>query len=200
MATLQEMLDEQARIKAELQRMEEDDTVTEEDGADLRDTMIGRWEELKVKTAPIIERMEKVRGITRAAENPANLEAGADQGPRSPEFLQRHDPFDDLPAVRQNLVRRDDLVARSLNAIELHNKRGVLSGDKAEAATEKAQGQPNIARHMLLTGADEYCEAFRAYLEDPLGQGRQEAYRALTLATGSAGFLLPYVLDQVAVA
>src|SRR5215472_14092385 len=74
MATLQAILDEQARIKGELQRMEEDDTVTEEDSGDLRDTLVERWEQLDAKAKPLIERMERVRGITRAAADPANLE------------------------------------------------------------------------------------------------------------------------------
>ena len=95
------------------------------------------------------------------------------------------------------MITREDVVARSLNVIEMHAKRGMLPDDRAEAATVKAQWQPNIARHLLLTGADEYAEAFRAYLEDPLGAGKQQAERAMTLATGQGGFLLPYVLDQL---
>ena len=75
-ATLQEMLDEQAKIKNELQRMEDDNTVTEEDSGDLRDTLVERWKHLDVKTKPLIERMEGVQGITRAAQDPANREDG----------------------------------------------------------------------------------------------------------------------------
>jgi HK97 family phage major capsid protein len=199
MATLQEKQEEMARIKADLQRMEADDTVTEEDSGDLRDTLVERWEQLDAECKPIIERMERVRGITRAAGDPANREGGADSGPRSPEFMQRLDPFDDLRAVRNGMVRRSDLIARSLSAVELDNRRGHLSDELAEAATQKAKWQPNVARHMLLTGSEEYREAFRAYLEDPQGDGRREAERALSLGTGSGGFLLPYVLDPTIV-
>ena len=55
MAALQELLDEQARIKNELQRMESDDSVTEETDGDLRDPLLTRWEELDLKTKPLIE-------------------------------------------------------------------------------------------------------------------------------------------------
>ena len=199
MATLQEKLDEMARIKSELQRMESDESVTEEDGGDLRDTLVERWEQLDKESKPLIERMERVRGITRAAADPANREDGADTGPKAPEFMQRHDPFEDLNAVRGNMIRRSDLISRALNAIENDNRRGHLDDDRAEAATQKAKWQPNIARHMLLTGSDDYQEAFRAYLEDPLGEGLRMAHRALSLSTGSAGFLLPYVLDPTIV-
>jgi len=199
MATLKEKQDEMARIRADLQRMEADESVTEEDSGDLRDTLLERWEQLDAECKPIIERMERVRGITRTAGDPANREDGADNGHRAPEFMQRLDPFDDLQAVRSGMVRRSDLVSRALSAIENDARRHRLDDDRAEAATQKIQWQPNIARHALLTGSDEYQEAFRAYLEDPLGDGLRMAQRALSLATGSAGFLLPYVLDPTIV-
>jgi len=201
MATLKEKQEEMARIRADLQRMEQDDTVTEEDSGDLRDTLVERWEVLDAECKPIIERMDKVRGITRTASEPGSREEGADTGggPRSPEFMQRLDPFDDLKSVRNGMVRRSDLISRALSAVEADNRRGHLDDDRAEAATQKAKWQPLIARHMLLTGSDEYQDAFRAYLEDPLGDGRRMAERALSLSTGSAGFLLPYVLDPTIV-
>lgn len=198
MATLNEKLQEMAKIKAELQRMEADETVTEEDSGDLRDTLVERWTQLDTETKPLIERMEKVRGITRLASDPANREDGADGGAQSPEFMRRTDPFAELDAVRSGMVRRDELVSRALNAIERDNRRGHLGDDYAEAATQKIQYRPDIARHALLTGSDEYRESFRTYLEDPIGAGR-EATRALALATGSAGFMLPYVLDPTIV-
>jgi HK97 family phage major capsid protein len=194
-ATLQEILDEQARIKTELQRMEEDDTVTEEDSGDLRDTLVERWESLDKKAKPLIERMEKVRGITRAAADEANLERpeGA-VGVRSPEFMQRLDPFADLQAVKQGVVRRSDLIARAQNAIEYHDRRGLLFEERGEEATRKAVSSPAIARHMLLTGSDDYIEAFRTYLNDPQGEG-QVARTQLLTSNATAGFMLPFVLD-----
>jgi HK97 family phage major capsid protein len=199
MATLKEKSEEMARIKGELQRMEDSEDTTEENDGDLRDTLVERWRQLDGECKPIIERMERVRGITRTAGDPANREEGADSGRRAPEFMQRLDPFDDLKAVRNGMVRRSDLVSRALSAIENDNRRNRLDDDRAEAATRKVQWQPNIARHALLTGSDEYQDAFRAYLEDPLGDGLREAQRALSLSTGSAGFLLPYVLDPTIV-
>ena len=86
MAALQELLDEQARIKAELQRMENDD-----DGHRGRPTGTsatpsssgGRSSTRKAK--PLIERMEKIRNITRAAEDAANREEpDGGQARRSP--------------------------------------------------------------------------------------------------------------------
>lgn len=200
MARLQELLDEQARIRAELQRMEEDDTVTEEDSGDLRDTLVERYEELDKKTKPIIERMEKVRGITRMAGDDGAREQGADYGARSPEFMQRRDPFEDLDAVRHGVVKHSDLIARSLNATEEYRKKGFLDDERAETAVRRMQWRPDIARHALLTGSEEYMEAFRQYLTDPTGEGKRYAERSLGIASGGVGgYLLPYVLDPTIV-
>ncbi len=211
MAALQELLDEQARIKNELQRMEDSEETTEEADGDLRDTLLSRWEELDEKTKPLIERMEKIRNITRVASDEANLErpdgttgsTGNAYRGGNPDLVIRNnrDPYDNLDAVRSHLVRRSELRARALDAVELEVKRGNLHHDFAEAATLKAQdqyaGQSNIARHILLTGSEEYQDAFRMYLEDPQGEA-QRAALSLTLANG--GYLLPFILDQVPVA
>lgn len=198
MATLQEMLDEQARITAELQRMEADESVTEEKDGSYRDTLVARWDELDAECKPIIERMERIKNITRTAQNPANLESGDGGGAgqragRGPEFMQRLDPFADMEAVRDGRVRSGDMIARAQNVIEMHDKRHLLPGDNGETAARSAQS-PSIARHMLLTGSDDYIEAFRAYLNDPMGEGQLSRTQLLT-SSATAGYLLPYVLD-----
>ncbi|SRR6266567_3774897 len=206
MAALQELLDEQARIKNELQRMEDSEETTEEADGDLRDTLLTRWEELDAKTKPLIERMEKIRNITRTAEDPANLEPpyGAEKyaGGRGPDLVVRnhHDPYEANELIRnekQIMMRRSELRERALDAVELEARRADLSHDYAEEVTRKiADGgtyvNNNIARHVLITGSDEYQEAFRAYLADPQGEA-QRAALSLTLANG--GYLLPFVLD-----
>jgi HK97 family phage major capsid protein len=207
MATLKEKSAEMARIKAELQRMETSEETTEENDGDLRDTLVERWKQLDEETKPIIRRMQEIQAITRSAADPANLEGpdgygdGADGGylggSRPDTFFRSgRSPYEDLDAVRSRVVTRADLRARALDAIELEAKRGNLSRDYAEAATVKAQDNPGIARHMLLTGSEEYQEAFRAYVEDPQGMA-QRAALSLTLANG--GYLLPFVLDPTVV-
>ena len=192
MPTLKDKLDEMARIKGELQQMEENEETTEETDGDLRDTLVARWEQLDAESKPIIARMERIRGITRAAGDDGNLEKPIGRDTRDLVIRSGRDPYDDLQAVRDRLVTRADLRARGLDAIELEAKRGGLAHDLAEAATVKVQDSPGIARHCLLTGSPEYQEAFRAYMEDPEGMA-QRAALSLTLANG--GYLLPFVLD-----
>src|SRR6266700_6687952 len=98
MTALDDKLAEQARIKAELRRMEENGETTEETDGDLRDTLVKRWRKLDEECKPIISRMKEIQEITRAADDPANREDGADagqdrrDGPRSAEFITRRDP------------------------------------------------------------------------------------------------------------
>jgi HK97 family phage major capsid protein len=210
MAALQELLDEQARIKNELQRMENDEETTEEKDGDLRDTLVLRWEELDEKTKPLIERMERIKAITRVAQDEGNLErpdgpgggiVTSGNGRRGVDLVTSRfrDPYDCQDAIRherQVLMTRGELKGRALDAVELEAKRGNMPHDYAEAATEKAQGNAGIARHMLLYGSQEYQDAFRAYTEDP--EHVSEAHRAaLTLSSGSV--MLPFVLDPTIV-
>jgi len=211
-ATLQEILDEQAVIKRDLQEMEDNEETTEEKDGDLRDTLVARWQELDAKAKPLIERMERVRSITRAAADPANVEppAGApapDAGYVSqrfgnPDLVMRNnrDPYDGIEAVRSAgtrgepdslLLQRSEVFARALDAIELEAKRGNLAHDFAETATAKAQVSRGVAEHILLHGSQEYQDEFRDYLANPQ---RMVQRTALTLSGGSA--MLPFVLDQ----
>ncbi len=213
MTALDDKLAEQARIKAELRRMEENGETTEETDGDLRDTLVKRWRKLDDECKPIVARMKEISEITRAAEDPANREAGADTGGngdgnvarqqwdgRSPEFITRRDPFENLDAVRRGMITRDDAIARAATVVEAHDKRGLLPHHRGETVTRSAQDNPGIARHILLYGHDGYYDAFRDYVEDPTGPGLQRAAGALSLANAQGGYLLPYFLDQLQVA
>jgi hypothetical protein len=210
MAALQDFLDEMARIKQELQRMENDLSTTEETDGDLRDTLLARWEELDLKTKPLIERMEKIQQITRQADDPANLEppagyASSPPGRRGPELVVRnqHDPFDAMDKVSDNMMSRGELRDRALDAIEMVNRRGMLQHEWAEESTLKVQRggyfkDNNIARHILETGSPEYYDAFEKYIRDP-DHVSAATRAALNLGVASGGYLLPFVLDcQVA--
>jgi len=213
MTALKDKLAEQARIKAELQRMETSEETTEENDGDLRDTLVERWKQLDEETKPIIKRMSEIQAITRAAEDPANLERpdpagnGGGDARRSasgaPDFWGQsgRSPYEDLDAVRSHMVRTSELRGRAFDAIEGEVKRGNLAQEWAENATRMVQENPGtlgrgVAEHILLTGSEEYQECFRAYLEDPQGMA-QRAALSLTLANG--GYLLPFVLDPTVI-
>jgi HK97 family phage major capsid protein len=207
------MEDRQAAIRNELADMDADPTTTESGAGDIRDTLIDEYEALEKQKAPVIARMEKIRLIRKAGEGDGGgsdggydgaaaaqvRRSGAWGGGQPPEFMRHLDPFSDLEKVREGLVRGSDMVARSMAVAEMHHKRGLLLPERAEEATRKFASDPLIARHALLTGHDDYVEAFRMYLNDPMGEGLRAAQRSLTLGTASGGFLLPYVLDPTIV-
>lgn len=210
MAALKDYLDEMARIKNELQRMENDDTVTEDNEGDLRDTLLARWEELDGLTKPIIERMEKIKSITRTAESDeANLErpygVSRSGGGRGPDLVSRvnRDPFGEgaVERARQGMMPSGELRERALDAIEQVARRGLAVHDFAEEATRKVQdggyfSKNNIARHILETGSPEYYDAFERYIANP---DDMAARAALNLGVASGGYLLPFVLDPTIV-
>jgi HK97 family phage major capsid protein len=203
MATLDELVKEQTDIAAELSRMAEDPEATEESVGNLRDTLIQRWEQIEPERKRLTEQLEKLNIIKRAAQADVNRENGDGGGEASrwdgkgPEFMRRLDPFADLEAVRENRVRGNDLIARAQNVVEAHDRRGLLFGDRGEESARKAQ-QPQIARHMLMTGSEDYVNAFRDYLNDPIGND-QIARTQLLTSTATAGYQLPFVLDPTIV-
>jgi len=199
MAALKDLLAEQARIKEALQKMENDEETTEEDGGNLRDTMIERWKELDDQAKPIIERMEKIKSITRTAvSDEDNLERpyGVTRtgGGRGPDLVTRgsRDPFGDgaVDRARQGMMPGGELRERALDAIEQVARRGMVPGDFAEEATRKVQDggyftKNNIARHILETGSPEYYDAFQRYIANP---DDMAARAALNLGVASGGF------------
>lgn len=205
MATLDEIIDEQNKIHAELERMAADAESTEDADGDLRDTLVKRWKDLDGDREKIVSRMEELELIRKASQDRGNVEDGADTGGtrwgdgRSPEFMSRRDPFAGREESHEYaFLTREDVVARASTAVEVWDKRGLLPGGRGEVATQRAQ-QPGIARHMLLYGHQEYYSAFRAYVEDPTGPGLQRAAGALSLAAAQGGYLLPTFLDPTIV-
>src|SRR5215510_5934763 len=207
MATLDELIDEQNRIAAELQRMTDDPDATEEGAGNLRDTLIKRWQEIEPERSKLTDDLERLNIIRkRALEDAANTEPGDGGAPavtrygaRSPEFMQRKDPLAGREETRgYTILPGSDLVSRASTLIEQHDRRGLLPEHRGEQATRAAMA-PSIARHMLLYGGDEYYDAFRDYVNDRTGPGLQRAAGALSLAAAQGGYLLPYFLDPTIV-
>lgn len=194
--TLKQIEERQSAIKAELLKIEQNpDDVPEAQRSEQEswtDTLLEEYDALEEERKPLAERMARLDRVIYSAQDDKKVER------TTPDLVVKtsRDPFEDLTAVRNRLVPRQDVRARALDAIERSNKMGQFGHDYAERATELAQSDYGIARHMLLTGSDEYQEAFRAYMEDPEGNA-QRAALSLTLANG--GYMLPFVLDPTIV-
>ena len=189
--TLDEIIDEQNTIHAELERMAADDTTTEDEDGGVRDTLVARWKDLDGQREKIVARMEELNIIRKKSQENGNTEngdgGGSWHGGQSPQFMARRDPLAGLESERDyTMLSRADTIARASSLIEVHDKRGWLPG-RGEVVTRAAQA-PSVARHMLMYGGDSYYEAFRDYVNDPTGPGLQRAAGALTLASAQGGF------------
>lgn len=196
--SLQDMDGRQAAIRSELAAISSIPE-PEEDDLTWQSTLIQEFDDLDKLAKGPRKRAKDMERVMRAAADPANLEPTAPV--RTPDLQTRNvagaDPFAELDRVRANLVEPRTVRGWALDAIEQAHQRGDMQHDWAAEATAKCEsqfaGQSNIAKHILMTGSDEYLEAFRAYLHDPQ---TEQSRAALTLTPGSAGgFLLPFVLD-----
>ena len=200
---LQDIEQRQRSIRKELADLDGKPNPSEED-FNWQGTLIKEHDDLEAKAEPLRQRMAGLQRVREAAKDPENREepeskVPAMRGSTGPEFRQRMDPLEDMGRVRDNLVAPDELRSRALTLVEADNARSAwkLPDDKAQAASLRSEASPQIARHILMTGGDEYRAAFRAYLADP--RANEYHLRAIQLGNASGGYLLPYVLDPTIV-
>jgi HK97 family phage major capsid protein len=217
--TLRQITERMEAIRAELRQFEVDPPEDENDAqrnerVSYADTLLEEYDALETERAPLAERMARLdRVLQQQQAGSGESGDGTDDGDGARPPARRagvpaprgsgggprwRDPFDDgaIEAARARLMSRDEMRGRSLDVIERSVRVGLLPAGHAEYATQLAQDNPGIQRHILLTGSDEYHDAFRAYLENP-EENAQRAALSLTLANG--GYMLPYVLDPTIV-
>jgi HK97 family phage major capsid protein len=219
--SLQEIEGRLESIRSELRTIDGLQDPTENDLL-MQGTLIAEHDRLEEDAKPIRQRMADLERIRRNSGDPENREEAASSGTESvvrsgqaPEMFMRSgidkDPLADLDLsrVESGFVRAEELRHRSAALIELDEKRKEINHDFAEIAYARSQGvgigtsNGGIAKHILLTGSQSYRDAFRSYMEDPLGteagtllsMGENGRYRAVNLTNASGGYLLPYVLD-----
>jgi HK97 family phage major capsid protein len=197
---LKEILDRQEAIRSELQKIEENPAAVEESDGDYVDTLVAEYDSLEARRVPLAARAEKLNLIhTAAKDEPATTEAGDDARRSAPTQVYRNkrDPFDEMEAVRTRTMRSSEVRERAHDAIEWVSRTQWVDfpDDHAEQATRAASRDAGIARHILMTGTQDYYENFRSYVRDPEGM----ALRATTVGTGSLGYMLPFVLDPTVI-
>jgi HK97 family phage major capsid protein len=204
--SLQSIEAEQKEAQAQLRKLADMQDPEQEDFI-LQETLIQRFDALETQAAPLRKRAEDIQRIAQRAVEWSNLEQTTpvveklrdkfrtqDGRVKTPDMTTRsfRDPFDNIDAVRAKLVPRSEVAARAKQAIEDSVRHYDMIPDQAEAATEKIDLDPRVASHVLLTGTEEYLDAYRAYLRDPSSNSSRAA---LSLTAANGGYLLPYVLD-----
>jgi HK97 family phage major capsid protein len=192
---LTEIVERQEAIRAELDTIERNPASAEESDGDYVDTLIDEYDTLERRRVPLAERAQKLNLIHAVSKDEKSTEPAEARRTETPTQVYRNkrDPFDDMEAVRTNMLRGSEMRERAQDAIEWVSRSGWVDfpHDHAERATQLATQSKGIARHILLTGTQDYYESFRSYLADPEGL----AQRATTVGTGSLGYMLPFPLD-----
>lgn len=204
---LREIIDRQEAIRAELDAIEKNPATNEETDGEWVDTLIDEHDALEKRRVPLAERAQKLNLIASATiddEEPTATRTATEPGDARPNqaptqvYRNKRDPFENLDEVARNLVRGAEVRSRAADAIEWVSRSQWVEfpDDHAERATQligqvDQRAATGIAKHILRTGSQDYFDAFRQYMADPEGM----AQRATTVATGSLGFMLPFVLD-----
>lgn len=199
------LAEEQEALRAEIKLIHENEEATEED-ISRGDALLAEFDEKEALRQAALKREAQVEEVLRARLIPDQVEPieRMDRGPRSPEFMQQVEPFDD--ASQRELVRslwhhssynEKDTISRALKAVE-DSPRHV-----DDAARERMNDllymdnrhAPLIARHMLLTGSEQYHKEFQEYVASR-GTYVGEAMRAaMSLTDAQGGYLVPFTLD-----
>ncbi len=204
MKKLKEILEQMAAVRSELLTLAEVETPDGTQSARFAE-LETEFDKLEAERAPLAARAEKIEAIRTAALDPKNVEPGFGGAPTVITRTKR-DPFDSTRAVMAGAMESDDMRGRALDAIEIATRSGSqfpMADDGAEKATRLIQNDDTgeIARHVLLTGSDDYHKAFRNLLRhqgevNALEPTEQAAVRAaLSLTGANGGFLIPVTLD-----
>lgn len=197
------LTEELEALRSEIKVIQESEEPTEDD-IQRADGLLEEWDRKEAERTAAIAREEKVDSVLRAALDDRKVEPQAPSERRGPEVMRKVEPYDEH--TQTELVRslwnhssydEKDTISRALSAVDnaprhvddagkehLHN---LLHMDNRHA--------PLIARHMLLTGSDEYHEQFKEYVASR-GTYVGDAMRAaMSLTDAQGGYLVPFTLD-----
>jgi HK97 family phage major capsid protein len=167
--------------------------------------LLAEFEELDKEKADAEDYEKRVALVRSKALKPANIEDGDGAKPpkylgeRGPEIKRNLDPYENLPALSMGLVPPVEMVARAKTAVE--RAPAHLADDSRQHVTKLVESDDNqavlIARHMLMTGSDEYHEQFKEFVRT---RHVGEALRAaMSLTDANGGYLVPFTLDPTVI-
>lgn len=185
-------------VRSELLTLAEGDM--DETQATRFDELETEFHDLETERAPLARRAETLDRVRTAQVRGVGLEG--------PTVQRRVDPYDNIEQVRTNSLGVADVRSRALAAIEQAPE--YMTDEQRERASQLVRRQDKhgrIARHILLTGSDDYLRAFEGVLGglEPW-QLDDDARAALSIADeqrrvmsegsdGAGGYLVPFHLD-----
>jgi HK97 family phage major capsid protein len=166
------------------------------------DDLISRHKELQDERGPLLVRAQELEAIRSSARDRARVEPGDGTTPvrfdgRGPQVMSRVQPYEGLEMVRAGIIPREDIIGRAKAAVDTAPKH--LADDSREKVTalleDEGKQAVGIARHMLLTGSDEYHREFQEYIQNRGAYAGEAMRAALSLTDANGGYLVPFTLD-----
>jgi HK97 family phage major capsid protein len=151
-------------------------------------------------------RLDAVRSKSLDSFNREGGTAGVDKGDapdatrskygNGPEVMTRVEPYKDMELIRAGRVQDGDMISRARKAVEIApdhmNDAGKEHVDEL-LRMERPRQTPGIARHVLMTGSDEYHDQFDEFMRN--GYVGVALRAAMTLTDANGGYLVPFTLD-----
>jgi HK97 family phage major capsid protein len=169
--------------------------------ADETDVLLAEWDTLEAERVPLQARHDRLEAVRSASLRPSNTESGDGSriGGHGPEIKRNRDPYEDLELVRSGRYADGDVIERAKFAIDQAPKY-LDDGGRAHAmrlvemdTDDDSRQAPLIARHMLLTGSQDYRRQYAEYMRT--GYAGELLRAALSLTDANGGYLVPFTLD-----
>lgn len=197
--------EELERLRTEIKVITDSEEPAAEDDLARAETLGEEWDIKKAAYDKAVAHEAKVDEIMRAQLSPSNRENSNDR--RGPEVVRKVDPYENyeslsrsLRAGRENTGSFDakDTISRAKYALEQIPKY-LAKPEQKERAMElleqNTKHSPLIARHILLTGSEEYHRQFEEYVASQGTYAGDLLRTAMSLTAANGGYLVPMTLD-----
>lgn len=197
------LAEEQEALRAEIKLIHENEESTEEDIV-RGDALLAEFDEKEVLRQAAIKREAQVDEVLRANLIPTTRTEAGDAGPRGPEVMRKAEPYEET--TQRELVRslwhhssydEKDTISRALSAVD--NAPRHVGDDSKERLHDLLhmdnRHAPLIARHMLLTGSEQYHKEFQEYVASRGTYVGETLRAAMSLTDAQGGYLVPFTLD-----
>jgi HK97 family phage major capsid protein len=195
------LAEEQEALRAEIKLIHENDESTDED-ITRGDTLLAEFDEKEILRQAALKREAQVEEVLRARLIPERVEPAQPDERRGPEVMRHVEPFENTQELVRSLwhhtaYNEGDTISRAMAAVDAAPRHVSDAGKEHlhDLLNMDNRHAPLIARHMLLTGSDQYHKEFQEYVASR-GTYVGEAMRAaMSLTDAQGGYLVPFTLD-----
>jgi HK97 family phage major capsid protein len=190
-------------LRAEIKLIDEAEDPAE-DELSRASQLLEEFDLKKVDFDKAVDREAKVDEVLRARLLPERVEPAQpdERDRRGPEVMRHVEPFENTQELVRSLwhhtaYNEQDTISRAMAAVDSAPRHVNDAGKEHlhDLLNMDNRHAPLIARHMLLTGSEQYHKEFQEYVASR-GTYVGEAMRAaMSLTDAQGGYLVPFTLD-----